>query len=482
MRSKVAIAAALSSLLVARLAVDEAKQRVDSTTSGDGRVGSLVREPQAIYVSDPHDAWNQVFFILFTRSITARVMAPESPVFFSGDPSVRLGDTRITRIESGDRAIDPLYPSWLWMNSLAFDFDREAAWNVLREPRYSRLVAALEGVRLTARSRPPLARALMQADLWAAFDMVHALTSPAPSGVEGPAPGPVPRPAPGPVPRPAPGPGPRLVRPTDDDVRERVQYAQLLLPRLAMAMRGLALSRDEITALPDTYFASATALGLPNVLEGGSMWREVRWRRERSQDRGAHYRRATRVFLELRERSRADEESINSLRDTYGHAPPSIRSAALLTQLLLVANDGTVVPSSIAYDVQLGGDAARQGASIVPQYELSRRLLLASPAAGGLVAFAANAPAYLPSAANDFGFATPPRVGGEPVEATLEQRCAACHGAGPGVGRLMTFSPVIGPESPPTVERLQIADNVHGHDVARRKMEGEDYRALLARW
>jgi hypothetical protein len=446
-------------LLVARLAVDEAKQRVDSTTSDDGRVGSLVREPQAIYVSDPHDAWNQVFFILFTRSITARVVAPESPVFFSGDPNVRLGDTRITRIESGDRAIDPLYPSWLWMNSLAFDFDREAAWNVLREPRYSRLVAALEGVRLTARSRPPLARALMQADLWAAFDMVHALTSPAPSRVEG-----------------------RRPERSTDDVSERVQYAQLLLPRLAMAMRGLALSRDEITALPDTYFASATALGLPNVLEDGNMWREVRWRGERSHDRASHYRRATRVFLELRERSRADEESINSLRDTYGHAPPSIRSAALLTQLLLVANDGTVVPSSIAYDVQFGGDAARQGASIVPQYELSRRLLLASPAAGGLVAFAAKAPAYLPSAANDFGFATPPRVGGEPVEATLEQRCAACHGAGPGVGHLMTFSHVIGPESPPTVERLQIADNVHGHDVARRKMEREDYRALRARW
>jgi hypothetical protein len=508
LRSKVAIVAAMICLLVARLAIDEAKQRVDSTSSTDARPTSLVREPQGIYVSDPNDAWNQVFFLLFTRTVNARVIAPDSPVLFSGDPNVKVSEKRISRVEDGDRAIDPLYPSWLWMNSLDFDFDGKAAWKVLREPSYSRLITALEGVRLTARSRPPLARALMQADLWAAFDMVHAFTRLAPSGVEGPAPSEVE--------------GPRPERSTDD-VRERVQYARLLLPRLAMTMRALALSRDEIAALPNTYFASATALGLPNVLDTASSgrpgtpalsersesngWREVRWSPERSHDRAAHYRRANRVFLQLNERPRDETVFLNGLRDGHGLAPPSIRSAALLTQLLLVAGDGHVMPSSITSEVQLRGDAARHdvsivpqfelrgdaardGASIVPQYELSRRLLLASPAAGGLVHVAANAPAYLPSAGNDFGFATPPRVGGEPVEAPLERRCEACHGAAPGVGYLMTFSQPIGlpraesrgPESPPTVERLPIADNVHGHDVARRKMEREDYRALLARW
>jgi hypothetical protein len=492
LRSKVAIVAAMVCLLVARLAIDEAKQRVDSTSSTDAHPTSLVREPQGIYVSDQNDAWNQVFFLLFTRTVNARVIAPDSPVLFSGDPNVKVSEKRISRVEDGDRAIDPLYPSWLWMNSLDFDFDGKAAWKVLREPSYSRLITALEGVRLTARSRPPLARALMQADLWAAFDMVHAFTRLAPSGVEGLAPSEVE--------------GPRPERSTDD-VRERVQYARLLLPRLAMTMRALALSRDEIAALPNTYFASATAFGLPNILEDTSGWLEVRWWPERSHDRAAHYRRASRVFLQLNERPGDETVFLNGLRDGHGLAPASIRSAALLTQLLLVASDGHVMPSSITYEVQLRGDAARHdvsivpqfelrgdaardGASIVPQYELSRRLLLASPAAGGLVHVAANAPAYLPSAANDFGFATPPRVLGGPVEATLERRCEACHGAAPGVGYLMTFSQPIGPpraesrgpESPPAVERLPIADNVHGHDVARRKMEREDYRALLARW
>ena len=463
-------------LLAVRLAIDEAKQRVDSTSGTDAHHASLVREPQGIYVSDPNDAWNQVFFLLFTRTVDARVVAPDSPVLFSGDPDIEVSEKRVSRVEDGDRAIDPLYPSWLWLDSLDFDFDGKTAWKVLREPRYSRLITTLEGVRMTARSRPPLARALMQADLWAAFDMVHAFTRLASSRMEG-----------------------RRSGRSTDDVRERVQYAQLLLPRIAMTMRGLALSRDEIAALPNTYFASATALGLPNLLdppsersESGRLalsersesngWREVRWRPERSHDRASHYRRATRVFLELNEPSRTEQALLNGLRDSYGHAPTAIRSAAQLTQLLLVANDGTVVPSSITYDVQLSGDAARQGASIVPEYELSRRLLLASPAAGGLVPFAADAPAYLPSAGSDFGFATTPRAVAEPVAASLEQRCAACHGAEPGVGYLMTFSQAVGSEPPSTVERLPIADNVHGHDVARRKMEREDYRALRARW
>jgi hypothetical protein len=459
LRLKVAIVAAMVCLLAARLAIDEAKQRVDSTSSTDGSHATLVREPQGIYVSDPNDAWNQVFFLLFTRTVDARVIAANSPVLFSGDPDFEVSEKRVSRVEDGDRAIDPLYPSWLGMDATDFDFDWKAAWKLLREPRYSRLVAALEGVRVTARSRPPMARALMQADLWAAFDMVYSLTRPLP-------------------------------RRSTDDLRERIQYAQLLLPRIAMTMRGLALTRDEIAALPNTYFASATTLSLPNLLEDGTGWTEIRWLRDRRQDRAANYRRATRVFLQLKEPPRDEAGFLNGLRDGSEQAPHSIRSAAQVTQLLLLANDGTVVPSSITFDVQLRGEAARQGASVVPEYELSRRLLLGSPAGGGLVAFDENALAYLPSAANDFGFATPPRATGEPVEAPLERRCAACHGAEPGVGYLMTFSQPIGlpraesrgPASPETVERLPIADNVHGHDVARRKMEREDYRALRARW
>jgi hypothetical protein len=135
-------------------------------------------EPQPVYAADPRDAWNQVFFLLFTRTIDSRVMAPRTPVFSAGDERLSLTDDRIVRIESGDRAIDPLYPSWLWMGSLNFDFDRNGSFHILREPRFSMFVAALESVRRTAASRPPLARALMQADLWSAYDMLHTIMAP----------------------------------------------------------------------------------------------------------------------------------------------------------------------------------------------------------------------------------------------------------------------------------------------------------------
>jgi hypothetical protein len=46
----------------------------------------------------------------------------------------------------------------------------------------------------------------------------------------------------------------------------------------------------------------------------------------------------------------------------------------------------------------------------------------------------------------------------------------------------MTFSQTVVQQATRPVERLPIADNVHGHDVARRKMERDDYRALRARW
>jgi hypothetical protein len=66
--------------------------------------------------------------------------------------------------------------------------------------------------------------------------------------------------------------------------------------------------------------------------------------------------------------------------------------------------------------------------------------MLSSPATGGLVAFDATAPAYLAMAGNDLAFGTPPQLDGEPVVAPLGTRCSLCHGPGPGVGHLMTFS------------------------------------------
>src|ERR1700689_1680232 len=64
--------------------------------------------PQPIYSSDPNDAWNRIFYYLFSRRIAARL----SDLFPEGAPFVDGISTRLfEREEIGDRAIDPLYPS-----------------------------------------------------------------------------------------------------------------------------------------------------------------------------------------------------------------------------------------------------------------------------------------------------------------------------------------------------------------------------------
>lgn len=440
-------------LLLVWFPIAQADDGQHATRGFDPLRGSLARsEPQSIYAPDPQDAWNQVFFLLFTRTIASRVMADSAPAFASGDDRLALSNRRVTRIESGDRAIDPLYPSWLWMGSTAFDFDRDSSWRVLREPHYSRLVVALEGVRRTAPSRPPLARALMQADLWSVHDMLDEMT--------------------------------RLRRGrAAGDRAEREQRAQALLPLVATTMRTLALSSEEIARLPDTYSAAAMALGLPDLLGDRTPWMEIRWFPLRSHEQAAGHRRAARVFFRPSEWPNDEAAFLNRFRERQGDNFAALSSVALLIQLLLVASDGTVVPSPITYDVQFRGTAAHAGGAEIPQYELSRRQMLSSPATGGLVAFDATAPAYLPMAGNDLGFGTPPQLDGEPVVAPLGTRCSLCHGPGPGVGHLMTFSRIAPPgRSLPPVDRLVTAQNVHAGDVARRKMELEEFKALRQHW
>jgi hypothetical protein len=440
-------------LLLVSFTITQADEGQQAMRSFDPLRGSLERsEPHSIYAPDPEDAWNQVFFLLFTRTIASRVRADGATPLASGDDRLALSSRRVTRIESGDRAIDPLYPSWLWMGSTAFDIEHDRPWRILREPVYSRLVVALEGVRRTARSRPALARALMQADLWCVHDMLDAMTRPRP----GPATG---------------------------DRAERERRAQALLPLVAATMRALALPGEEIARLPDTYSAAATAHGLPDLLGDRSDWMEIRWFPDRSHEYAADHRRAARVFFRPAERPNDAAAFLQRFRERQGDNLAALESVALLIQLLLVASDGTVVPSPITYQAQFRGSAARPRGAEIPQYDLSRRQLLSSPATGGLVGFDANVPAYLPIAGNDFSFATPPRLDGEPVLAPLGARCAFCHGSASGVGHLMTFARHTFPGQPvPEVVRLVTARRVHPGEVARRKMEREEFKALRQHW
>jgi hypothetical protein len=412
--------------------------------------GSLARQAvQPVYSADLEDPWNQAFFLLFTRTIRAQLAAEGAAPFAAGDERLRVSDRRVTRIESGDRAIDPLYPSWIWMGSSAFDFAPAEPWRILQGPQYSQLVAALDSVRRSAAMRPKMARALMQADLWSVYDTLHSATS---------------------------------VRGAARALRGSAERASALLNAVADTMRALALSRDEIARLPDNYAAAARRSTLPDVRNRTSGWVEIRWFPNRSHDEAATLRRASQVFVKPGRAPSDLAAFLDSFREASGRHGDALDSVALVTELLLIASDGGVVPSPITYDVQLRGKAARTRAGETPEYELSRRTLLSSPSSGGLLPIGATEPAYIPISGNDFSFAAPPKLDGDPVVVPLSFKCSVCHG-GPGVGHLMTFSRATGPGvALPHVETLDSAANPHALSIAAGKMERADYKALRAQW
>ena len=88
----------------------------------------------------------------------------------------------------------------------------------------------------------------------------------------------------------------------------------------------------------------------------------------------------------------------------------------------------------------------------------------------------------MPIAGNDFSFAAPPTLDGEAVVAPLTLRCAVCHSTRPGVGHMVTFSMTNQGRPPPPVDRLSPAANLHAREVAARKMETPEFRALMAQW
>lgn len=112
-----------------------------ATDSADYRAGSLAKlEPQAVYAADPHDSWNRIFYLLFTRPVEMRLTddfkghEPYDSIEVMGNPSLAVTHQTFDRIESGDRAIDPLYPNF---------FNVTGAEKVLVDPRFTELKQAL---------------------------------------------------------------------------------------------------------------------------------------------------------------------------------------------------------------------------------------------------------------------------------------------------------------------------------------------------
>src|SRR5262249_27209839 len=135
----------------------------------------LADSSDAIYSPDPDDSWNRIFYFLFSRKFDALLSSqfPEGAPFraLDGTPgglknlevSTRTGE----RTETGDRPIDPLSPSF---------FTDLGARPILYDPGYAGLHKALEQAIAENRPRTAMARAIMQNDLWSAYDILYRYT------------------------------------------------------------------------------------------------------------------------------------------------------------------------------------------------------------------------------------------------------------------------------------------------------------------
>ena len=406
------------------------------------RAGSLEKqEPQPMYAADPQDAWNRIFYGLFTRTIKLRLadnFTEGAPFVTTEAPFHRTFSTRtFERIESGDRAIDPLYPSFLISAGVE---------SALIDPQFGQMKAALEEALRESEARPPLARALMQADAWAAFDIL------------------------------------------ERDWRfggELGARRDELLSMLGRWVRKLALTPREIAALPNTYAAAEVRQGLPPLFDEKSGWIEIEWYPQRAHDDSADFRRTARVFLKPRTGNFLAHltlllESPNLIPNLKG----DLDGVALLTEDLLIDSNGRVEPSPLTFELQvrnfLHDSQGQYEKTTVAEYELSRKLLLANPSSGGLVRVDPSDPAYLPAAGNDYTFASPmlmldtPRL---PILASLRRRCEACHFT--DVASVMTFSLHRAPgEQPPAIRQLRAMDDSHARYVAQEKMKRADFQLL----
>jgi hypothetical protein len=402
----------------------------------------------AIYSPRPDDPWNRIFAALFTRTISTFKTdsfpdagpfeaVPMLPPFV---PPFRTSTRAFDVFEEGDRAVEALYPSFLTRGGTDY---------VLVGPGGPELTAALNTALDESLPRRALDRALMQSDLWSAFDALAPIAD------------------------------------SPHETPQRRAAAGALLPRLARMIAKVALTSAEIRALPDTYAAARRTLGMPDLFASGGPWMEVVLSPRRMHDDAAQDRRASRVFVKP---AAVAEDEASFLRDLSRFPPPAVSAAVLLMQTLLVDRQGRVVSTHLVSDVQMrtivrapGRGPAAYGDAIVDEYELSRRLARASGPGGGFVHFDAKAPAYLSLAGNDYGFATPMRdQRGEtrPLLGTLAGRCSMCHGRD-GAG-FMTFNLVAPPSGLPPVVRLPQPNDRRGIAVAQMKEQRPEFARLLS--
>ena len=400
-----------------------------------------------VYAPDPGDSWNKIFFYLFSRRIETRI-TDEFPEFRDATPfthqenptgatlpsSVGISTRSFERDELGDRAIDPLYPSFLRPTG---------AQVVLNDPGYSELSKALEQALAENRARSPVARALMQADLWSAYDTLYST---------------------------------RFSQQPMPETEQR----RVLLDLLARLIRKIALTDREIESLPANYSVAASLESLPDLFRNDGEWLEVSWM-PMLHDYAAGYRRFARVFLKPA-RAPQDVKSFLNWQRGNRHSLEDLDGVALVTQLLLIDAKGRLQPTSITTDVQVRlfektPDGALKRTSIQVS-EISRRQLINSSPSGGLIVEDENAPAYRASG-NDYTFASPQPSLGTPLQVRLRTRCIACHGS--DLSRVMTFAFASFPNGDiPPVRQLNPAAHQAADAVIEKKAKQKDFESLRA--
>jgi hypothetical protein len=405
---------------------------------------ALLNAPQPIYSNDLHDSWNRIFYYLFSRRIEARFTPdfPERGPFRDDEASFSSRQQQVStrtfaRQETGDLPIDPLYPSF---------FSDAGGRIVLSDPTYARFQKALEEALRDTTHRSNMARAIMQNDLWSAYDIVSSYRYSA-----------------------------------ENDLGERKQEVLRLLGKL---IRKIALTPEAIRSLPDNYPSARKEYSLPDLVGGSEGWVEVQWFPERLHDRASGFRRVSRVFLKPARLPQDMQDFLNDLQNPRTDKAMALSGVALVIQPLVIDTRGELTPTGISTDLQMRlfektQDGALQKTTI-GVYELSRRRLLSQPQSGGLVSEAESDPAYLPSAGNDYTFASE-QLGSAaktpPLIATLRTRCASHHGS--DLTGVMTFSMKDSPDHPaPPVRQL----NPAGHDAANfvisQKSKGDIWKTL----
>lgn len=398
---------------------------------------ALPLPPQRIYSDRPNDPWNQIFYYLFSRQLTVRL----SPDFTEGAPFIdRSGQKVSTRVfertETGDRAIDPMYPTF------AVGF---GSMLVLSDSAYPAFSQALRDSLAETAARSTIARALMQSDLWGAYDALF----------------------------------PRFL---PDDERALGERRKNVLDLIGRLIRKIALTREEINALPENYSSAVKRNNFPNVFAKDSGWIEMAWFLPRTHDDEAAYRRVSRVFLKPAHPQQNVQRFLEAQASSDQENPVAFESVALITQLLLIDSHGRLRRTRFTSEAQIRIFTPGTGSSSVTgtmrTCEISRKLFFQDPESGGLAADNDDTSAYAGGGNYQFAQGQLMQTGwGEPIRVKMRTRCASCHGE--NLDHLMTFS-IVRPPNPPHIRQLN-PDNTAVADLdIHFKQKRNDFQALLA--